>query len=474
MADVSNWVGNVRFAPTELRELRTISDVTATLADARREKQKVKVVGSLHSSSKVIVTEGIALSLAAFQTKRVFLHEDRVFVHVGGGVTIRELNRYLHLSDHALLNMGGYDGQTLVGAIQTGTHGSGLGLGAFPDMVVGIDLVTGDGRFLRVTPNDAPPIPAPPLVEPALVVDDDMFRACVVGLGLMGIVTSVAIEIRKGYRLCESRLRQPWREVSKFLASETKHPTDALLARGQHGRRAEISLNPYATRNGRTDHTAIVTKRIETDGPPTGKRPKGIRHIPLIKHLDDLTTLLGDRIPRVMGWLIDASLGRLVDLDGYTDHCFEVYNLGRANDIEVYAAEIFVPLEKTVEAVEHIFENARESLREGLYHSGPVSLRFLDSSPHLLAMTNGPRDTAWCSIEIAMMNGTDRSMEMLLRIQERLARIGGRPHWGQVHLLGPAAIDRLFAGTIARFRAERARLDPDRLFDNAFSTRLRL
>jgi len=38
-------------------------------------------------------------------------------------------------------------------------------------------------------------------------------------------------------------------------------------------------------------------------------------------------------------------------------------------------------------------------------------------------------------IEIPMVNGTVGGMEILERLENALVKMGGRPHWGQVHFL---------------------------------------
>ncbi len=58
------------------------------------------------------------------------------------GITIKDLNKELTDNDLGLPNMGGYDGQTIIGAISTSTHGSGISLGPFPDMVRSVVLAT--------------------------------------------------------------------------------------------------------------------------------------------------------------------------------------------------------------------------------------------------------------------------------------------------------------------------------------------
>ncbi len=77
---------------------------------------------------------------------------------------MKELAR-LHLHEMnppmGLPNAGTFDGQTLAGAISTGTHGTGFAAGSLADLVVSLDIVTvtqnedgsPDVRMRRIEPS---------------------------------------------------------------------------------------------------------------------------------------------------------------------------------------------------------------------------------------------------------------------------------------------------------------------------------
>lgn len=62
----------------------------------------------------------------------------------GCGATVRDINTFLDRQDLSLWIMGGYDGQTIVGAVSTSTHGSGINYKPFPDYVQELTLLTVD------------------------------------------------------------------------------------------------------------------------------------------------------------------------------------------------------------------------------------------------------------------------------------------------------------------------------------------
>ena len=128
--------------------------------------------------------------------------------------------------------MGGYDGQAIAGVVATSTHGSGLGFGPFPDDVRSIDLVASGGRVARFDRGD------------------DGFDAVACGMGCMGIVDSLVLQVRPRFWLRERRVVRTWEEVRPEL--------DDRIATEEH---FELFLNPYG------GHEVLETTRTEAPEP---------------------------------------------------------------------------------------------------------------------------------------------------------------------------------------------------------------
>eukprot|EP00035_Acanthoeca_spectabilis_P012456 m.222280 g.222280 ORF g.222280 m.222280 type:complete len:231 (-) comp15622_c1_seq5:658-1350(-) len=106
---------------------------------------------------------------------------DKMTVKCGGGTTISQLCRYLHAAGAALPNVPSLPHVTVGGCMSTATHGSGNQFPVISAMAASLELVSADGtlhKFERGT---------------------DEFRAAAVGLGLLGIVTSVELDIVHAY-----------------------------------------------------------------------------------------------------------------------------------------------------------------------------------------------------------------------------------------------------------------------------------
>lgn len=149
--------------------------------------------------------------------------EDLAAVRVGAGEMLKRLNRkILAEKDLGVLNMGSYDAQTVAGAVNTSTHGTGIGLGTFADVVLSVEMAT----VMESPVDENEPIVRQFRIEPedgitdstafmenvgthgmALIQDDEVFHASVVGYGAMGVATSYTLLVRDRYFLEEHSKR---------------------------------------------------------------------------------------------------------------------------------------------------------------------------------------------------------------------------------------------------------------------------
>src|SRR5690606_1057694 len=103
----------------------------------------------------------------------------------------------------ALANMGDITEQTVAGAIQTGTHGTGRDSGGLADQVTGLELVLADGTLATASPGE------------------DLFDAARVGLGALGVLTAVTFRVEPAFLLHHRRRRLPLSHILGSLDSLT-------------------------------------------------------------------------------------------------------------------------------------------------------------------------------------------------------------------------------------------------------------
>lgn len=470
-----NHLGNQTVDPLRIYEPETIEQVAAIVREARTVGATVRAVGSGHSWSDVALTTGFLIKtgrLARVPSREPeFLApewEGRRLVRAEAGIRIRELNAHLDGAGLALSNMGGYDHQTVAGVASTSTHGSGIAFGPLNDFVRSLDLVAADGRVHRVEPADGPTdataYAAHHGEERTLVKSDDWFHAVAVGMGSVGVVVTAMLEVEPRYYLREVREFHTWEKVRADLQD------GAVLRDNRH---YEVLFSPYVRRHA---YPCLVTTRNYTDDPARRWWAKRTRNwlvelasaFPLTPHI---INLIVDLRPSLSPFLLENAIRALVK-DSYEEVSYKVLNIGAANVLPAYSAEIGVPMDgRHIEAVERIIEVAAERRRLGdVYQSSPISFRFVRASPAHMSMMQG-RDTMM--IELIQLTRSDGGYELLAAYEEALYELGGRPHWGQVNTLtGSHGLLAAMYPRLADWLEVRRALDPDGLFASPFTKRV--
>jgi FAD/FMN-containing dehydrogenase len=477
-----NHTGNQGCDPLQRRRPRSLEQLVELVQEAEKRGVPVRAVGSGHSWSDAALTggflvepEGLANPLAVeIDLLREGVDATRL-ARCEAGMRLRALNDHLAREGHpaggrALLQMGGYDAQTVAGVVSTSTHGSGIGLGPICDFVRSLDLVASDGRVYRIEPSDGPTDKQAYRrrhPDRELCQNDHWFNAARVGIGCLGVIYAVTFEVCPAYFLLERRELRRWGEVRQQLAT-TEAP--------KGHRHYEVYISPYRLGD---DDWCLVTTRDLTDGPGRSWRDRHRNTLPELAARVPLTAallnLVSDLRPSLVPRLLDGAL-RLLRDSVYAERSFNVLNIGTANLLPAYSSEIGVPFTaegKHLAAIECIREIADLHRRVGsVYHTSPISLRFVKASTAYLSMMEG-HDTMM--IELIQMTRTEGGFELLAAYEAALYELDGRPHWGQVNSLTGAhdLLPRLYP-RLDDWRRVHAELNPSRVFDSPFSKRVGL
>ena len=466
-----NHTGNQSCEPLEIVRPASLAELIELVRRAEGEGAAVRAVGAGHSWSDAALTDGYLVApdrlsgVAAPDAGELRAEaRSRRLVRVLGGTHLYTLNEALDRMGLALPNMGGYDAQTLAGVVSTSTHGSGLRFGPLCDLVRSLDLVVAGGEALRVEPADGPTDPAAfDDGDLRLVQDDGSFAAAICGVGTLGVIHALLIEVREKFWLNEVRTLSTWEEVRGDLTA------DGVLGEGDH---YELFLNPYAGEDGR--HRLLVTRRRDCPEPEGLPEDKLERH-PLTELESSLPVtgvvlrLLARHLPGLMVKRFDSVLAGMCD-DGYANVSYKVFNIGEANHLPAYSMELGVALDggRHIEAVDRILEVARIRAGEGLYHSSPIALRFVAPSRAYASMMH---DRATMMIELIMVDGSRGGYTLLEGYEQRLADLDVRPHWGQYNTLTPARVRELYPRWDDWLAVE-ARFNASGVFDSAFTERI--
>jgi L-gulono-1,4-lactone dehydrogenase len=430
----TNVIGNQTATPEELFYPTSLEDLVNIVTQAGTTTC-VRAVGTGHSFSDVMLTNDYLVDvtqLSAVLPVDTSILKSRPagappLFSAEAGISVASFNTALDAAGLALVNMGDYAGQTLVGAISTGTHGTGIGLAGMANAVVSLVIVTSGAAVMQIEPTAG--ITDPTLFAAAhptwtLKQDDATFQSVVVSMGSMGLIYSVTLAVMPAYYLTETRVWDTWENLSADPA--------ALFATINAYRHYEIDINPYAVDGA---HKCIVTMRnIVSATQRSGTRGIGnffagiLAQIPLAQEI--LVALL-NLVPALAPWAVDQALGTLVDTD-YVNKSYLVLDLGASNDAKAYGNEIAFPISSTntsgfITAVNAILAQAATLLAAGTAQTGPVACRFVAQgnaymTPEFAGST--------CRVELDMLYGTKNGFTTLDAYQQTSYGSGGVPHWG--------------------------------------------
>lgn len=164
------------------------------------------------------------------------------------GITLAELGKALFQKGLSLSTHGDADGQRVVGAISTGTHGARINFGGMAEFVRGIHLVVPSGHIFVQPSSDQVVLPdfAETYLQGArLVNDDDLFYAAVIGLGCFGLIHGVVLETERLYKLRRFAKRLHYGDAKPFVT--TLENIESLQVNGISSNpfHVEVTLNPY-------------------------------------------------------------------------------------------------------------------------------------------------------------------------------------------------------------------------------------
>lgn len=423
----TNWAGNQRGAPTAVDHPATEAELVACVRRAIAAGRRVKAVGSGHSFTGIALTDGHQIVLDRYD-RLVALDLDAGLVTVQAGLTLARLNELLAMSGLAMPNLGDVDYQTISGALSTGTHGTGRTHPALSAQIRALRLVTGDGSVIECSPEQEP----------------EVFSAARVGLGALGVISTVTLECVPAFDL---------------HAVERPERIDALL----DDLDAQVEGNDHFEFYW-VPHTGwALTKRNNRTQRPRARRAvwrEFYDDVVLSNWAFGALCRVGRRwpeaIPRAMRIL--PSTGEL----DYVDRSDRVFTSPRT--VRFYEMEYAVPREAGREALDRVRALVAAS---GIRLSFPVEVRFAAADDIPLSTAYG-RDT--CYIAVHVFQGTEYE-HYFKGVEAIMDDYGGRPHWGKLHYQTAEALAPRYPEW-DRFQAVRARLDPQGIFVNDYLDRV--
>ncbi|MEU7774854.1 FAD-binding protein [Micromonospora taraxaci] len=372
-----NWAGNVRYAARAFHRPTSTDELRRLVAGSTR----LRAVGSGHSFNRFGDTDGDLVSLAGLP-QTVEVDHERGQVTVSGAMRYGDLARQLHTQGYALANLASLPHISVAGAVATATHGSGQTHGNLASAVAGLELVTADGDLLRVDR------------------DTDRFAGMVVGLGALGLVTRVTLDVVPAFELRQYvRLNLDREALDEALGSA-------------------YSVSVFT--DWRTPRLREVWRKQAADQPPPSADWLGTtaadepRHPVLGMPPENCTPQLGEPGP----WHERLPHFKLGFTPSSGDELQSEYHVPRSAAVDALAA---------LDDVAHLI--------------APVllvcELRTV-AADELWLSPNHRRDSF--VVHFTWIEDTAAVLPVVAAVEERLAPFAPRPHWGKVFVTDPAEL----------------------------------
>lgn len=410
---LTNWAGNVAFSATRVHRPASVAELQRLVAAGAC----VRALGTGHSFSRIADTPGDLVSVAGLP-KIMKVDAEAATVTVSAGVRYGELAPHLHAAGYALRNLASLPHISVAGACATGTHGSGNSNGNLATAVCAMEMITAGGDAVTMSRE----------------ADGDRFRGAVVGLGALGIVTSLSLDIVPAFGIRQY--------VYENLPHEQlyEHLTDIFAS--------AYSVSLFTDwRSPRIRQVWLKQRAGEHDPPTPGTRwygalaADGPRHPVPGRPAANSTQQLGVPGP----WHERLPHFRLDFTPSAGDELQSEYLLPQ----QLAAGAL--------RAIASIGDRVAPVLRISEIRTVAADDLWLSPSYRQDSM----------AIHFTWINDVPAVMPVLATVEDRLAPFGARPHWGKLFTTSPAAVSRLY-DRLPDFQRLLRSLDPDGKFRNKF------
>jgi xylitol oxidase len=409
----SNWAGNYTYSAARWHWPETVEQVQELV----RHCTKLKVLGSRHSFNGIADSSEDLISLEHFD-QVVALDRERRTVTVPAGVRYGQLCRNLNREGYALHNLASLPHISVAGACATATHGSGDRNGNLATAVSAMEIVTASGEVVVLSRDQ----------------HGEQFYGAVVGLGGLGVVTKLTLDIFPTFDM-----RQDVYENLPLTQLED-HFEDIVSS--------AYSVSLFTDwRSARFNQ--VWLKRRVTGGAAFELEPEWFGATLATSHLHPIAGLSAVNCTEQMG-LPGPWHERL-------PHFRMDYTPSSGEELQT---EYLVPRQHAGAAF-RLLDGLREHVASLLQISEvrTIAADNLWMSPCY--------QQACVSIHFTWKKNWPAVRQLLPMIEEQLAPLNARPHWGKLFTLPPARLPSLYE-KLPDFRQLLRDYDPPGKFRNAF------
>jgi len=409
----TNWAGNLTYSTDNLQSPATVDELQKLVKGSAH----LRALGSRHSFSSIADSRYEQISVAHLNDTT--LDESARTVTVGGGVTYSQLAPWLTQRGYALHNLASLPGITVIGACSTATHGSGLHNGNLATPVSAIEFIAADGSLNKL----------------ARGTDGDTFLGAVVGLGALGVVTKLTLDVQPAYQVAQS-------VYENLNFDELRHNSDGIFGAG-------YSVSLFTDWQHHRATQVWIKKRLATPG-------EAIQWPQLFYN----ATLAKQKMHPITGHPAESC----TDQQGIPGPWYDRlphFRIGQTpSSGQELQTEYLVPYEHAVDAILAV-EKLHDQITPHLF---VTELRTI-AADNLWVSTAYQRPSL--ALHFTWKPEWPAVKTLLPRIEAALAPFDPRPHWGKLFTMPAAQLESRYA-RLADFKALVNRYDPQGKFRNDF------
>lgn len=411
-----NWAGNYTYRAVRLHKPETIAQIQELVS----RSHKVKALGTRHSFNDIADSPEDLISLEHFD-QVLELDREQHIVTVEAGIRYGQLCRWLHHEGFALHNLASLPHISVAGACATATHGSGGQHGSLATAVAAMELVTADGEIVTFSREHQP----------------EQFHGAVVGLGGLGIVTKLTLDIQPTFDIQQNVYQNlPLSQLTSHFDELVSSAYSVSLFTDWRNRNFnQVWIKSRALLN------AFIEPKMELFGATLA-----------MHDLHPIESLSAENCTPQMG------------LPGPWHERLPHFRLDfTPSSGEELQSEYFIPRQHALAAFRAV-DQLREHIAPNLQISEVRTIAWDD-------LWMSPCYGQDCvSIHFTWKKDWPAVSRVLPLIEDRLAPFHARPHWGKLFTMEPEHLQSLYA-KLPEFRELLQIYDPQGKFRNAFLDR---
>ncbi|KAK7917663.1 sugar 1-4-lactone oxidase [Apiospora marii] len=461
----ATWAKTFSSRPELYLEPETQEEVEQVVRLARLCRRRLVPVGHAHSPSTLTCTSNWMLSLD--KMNRILAFDDATGVAtMQAGIRLFQLSDELARRGFAMPIMGSVNEQSIAGVISTGTRGSSLKHGLLSESITSLKITLGSGQTAECSATE----------------DPDLFRAALLSLGALGIITEVTFRAVPAFAL---RWDQRIDTDARVLATwDTTLWTQADFVR--------VWWLPYTRRAVLWKADAVPQADLDSGRERLRDPPVGYYDGALGYHIYHNLLALARWVPRIVPWIEWFVFGLQYGFrNGEATRTSAVQPSAKAFWMNClysqYVTEWAIPLARGPEALARLgawlnrlqpgdpgyVNHGIPFSAEGVYVHSPVEVRVCDGRARTPSaarpwLDSTVKDGPTLNINATMYRpylrdppGLDRwfaGFEWLMR------DLGGRPHWAKNFGVSAEQLADWYGDDLTQWRRVRDKADPDGLF----------